>query len=304
MIKRLAKQGLHNAVRRLSWGAREAAFDALVQRMGEEEAFCRLAARIGISGVIANGAYGFFESASNDRVILPTYARTGRWARRTNDFFIEFFRGTDAGTYLDIGANIGLATVPIGKLSTVRCIAFEAEPINFSHLKANVQRNGVSDCTELYQIALSDRSGQIDFGLAGDGNLGDHRIVSSPGERATVRVPTARLDDLVGDIRAPLGVKIDTQGAEPLILAGGPRTLGLANALVMEFCPAMMAALSGNVESIFGFLEGFDRIAIAAGEADSPLDFQTPSEAVMFLRALNKRAQNDPRDYVDVFGLR
>ena len=57
-----------------------------------------------------------------------------------------------------------------------------------------------------------------------------------------------------------LGVKIDTQGAEPFIIAGGRRTLSPAQLLVLEWCPYMMARMGGDPMVVLQFLRGSFRI--------------------------------------------
>jgi FkbM family methyltransferase len=58
-----------------------------------------------------------------------------------NSLFSNFFQANDGGTYLDIGANIGLTTIPIAQLPDVQCIAFEPAPENFRNVQANVRAN-------------------------------------------------------------------------------------------------------------------------------------------------------------------
>jgi hypothetical protein len=60
----------------------------------------------------ASGSYGLIRSSLNDGLILPAYARTGVYEPRLAALFCEFFASQGGGTYLDIGANIGLTTIP------------------------------------------------------------------------------------------------------------------------------------------------------------------------------------------------
>ena len=55
--------------------------------------------------------------------------------------FVDFFEERDSGTYLDIGANIGLTTIPIARNHRVRCHSFEPDPGLFVHLLENIHRN-------------------------------------------------------------------------------------------------------------------------------------------------------------------
>jgi FkbM family methyltransferase len=85
----------------------------------------------------------------------------------------------------------------------------------------------------IHAIALCDRDGDLTFELAPKAS-GDNRIrtgTESGGQlnesaRPTVTVPGRRLDGLLPrPIRQPLGIKIDTQGAEPLVVGEAPLSL-------------------------------------------------------------------------------
>ena len=56
-----------------------------------------------------------------------------------------------------------------------------------------------------------------------------------------------RSTKLPGNLKGPLAVKIDTQGAEPFVVSGGKETLGRAGLIVSEFGPDGMAQLGGNL---------------------------------------------------------
>ena len=63
--------------------------------------------------------------------MLPTYAKTGRWNHEMNERLTSFF-AKDGGTYIDVGANIGLTTIPTAQNPNVNVIAFEPDPCQFS----------------------------------------------------------------------------------------------------------------------------------------------------------------------------
>ncbi len=91
MVKTIAKRMLASTVLRLPWGAREAIHDALCDRLGSTETMARAASRAGVTGISAPGRWGTIQSAASDRSILPVYARTGDWARRTHEALADFF---------------------------------------------------------------------------------------------------------------------------------------------------------------------------------------------------------------------
>ena len=124
--------------------------------------------------------------------------------------FLRYIQSLElAGTYLDIGAYIGTHTVFFAMMCpATRVHSFEPQPSFFSRLVANVEMNGLSDRVVTHQLALSECS--------------DQRIrLSFEGE--TSDVATRRLDDVVTEPVAL--VKMDVEGMEPLVLAGGRRLL-------------------------------------------------------------------------------
>jgi FkbM family methyltransferase len=236
---------------------------ALARAIADDKAFIRkhghrliiaMAPECGIVSLQAMGEYGPIVSDSHDSGAFLAYARMGRWAESTNATFGEFFDARGGGVYLDIGANIGLTTIPIAQgRPSVACFAFEPDPANFRNLSINVAANCPHQNVKLFQTALFDRCADVEFELAPN-NLADHRIrlrepvVSRLDEddRRTITVRAAPLDQLVDEIHGPLAVKIDTQGAEPFVFAGGARTLAKADLLVTEWAPYYMARLGGD----------------------------------------------------------
>lgn len=114
----------------------------------------------------------------------------------------------------DIGANIGffslLASRLVGTHGAV--YAFEPHPRNAAILRRHVTLNHASNVTVI-EAAVSDRSGQVR--LMGDGSTAR---VDSQG----VSVAALALDDLHddGNIRTPVVIKMDVEGAELAALKG------------------------------------------------------------------------------------
>jgi FkbM family methyltransferase len=244
---------------------------AIVRAIAEDKSFARahglrliaaMAPECGIDALRARGDYGPIVSASSDASVFLQYARTGVWAERTNAAFGAFFDAHGSGVYLDIGANIGLTTIPIAQRAFVSCLAFEPEPENFRNLSTNVAANCLHGNVELFRTALFDHDALLTFELAPN-NLGDHRIrlgdcklnLQDEHKRRTITVSAAPLDALVGEIKSPLAVKIDTQGAEPFVVAGGRRTLSGARLLVIEWSPYHMSRMGGDPRIVLDLLK-------------------------------------------------
>ena len=142
--------------------------------------------------------------------------------------------------YIDVGANIGLFTLiaaqRVGKEGHV--YAFEPTPTSYERLMANVRLNRFSNVTA-YQIALSDTSGQVEMAVSLDGYDGRNSIATPTGgeQFSTELVRTTTLDqfvqeqNLTGNLTM---VKIDVEGWETHVLAGGKKSLSASEAPVLQ----------------------------------------------------------------------
>jgi FkbM family methyltransferase len=307
VIKRLAKYLIRSAVPRLPGGVRQALLDAFCATPdGAAELLARLAPQLGITEFGSNGDYGLIRSVSSDIAILPTYAQRKAWSRGINALLIDFFRER-GGTYFDVGANIGLTTIPVAQNPLVKCLAFEPEPANFAHLADNVSRNAKHGNVELHPIAILDSRRTVILGVA-EGNIGDHRIgFDDDSGRRTVEVFGIPLDEFYDCVTGSLAIKMDIQGAEPLAIIGGRKTLMKAELVIMEFWPHGMRAHGGDPESVIEFISGFSKVAFTNGEEEKSLTWLSPSmasaELRQFVRERGTRGK-DARAYIDVIGRR
>jgi FkbM family methyltransferase len=266
-----------------------------------------LAPACGVAELIVEGEYGAIQSAATDSVVLGTYAKTGRWAHRTNSLLVDFFKKAEHGTYLDVGANIGLTTIPLACNRNVRCLAFEPEPINFANLRANVTANCTHGNVVLYQLAvLCGKNSRAVLELSSN-NLGDHRIrtasmTGTVGKTAkAISVDAAALDDVAGEISHPLAIKIDTQGAEPLVFAGGPLTISQADLLIAEWWPYGMSTHQRNLNIVTNMLKAnFRRMRIGPGEEGQLGPYLAAEAGCDYLLEVATKYRHDSDFYVDV----
>ena len=247
----------------------------------------RLARSCGISGFVADGEYGIVQGAVTDAVVFPVYAQRKTWAAEVISVFAEYLR--EGGTYIDIGANIGLTTISIARNPRVSCLAFEPDPTNFRLLCANIAANCPHGNITAYDLALLDRDTSLPLEMS-PWNGGDRRarLTDESGEYGeygesawpAVEVRARRLDDLAPDPHGPLGAKIDTQGAEPFVLAGGQRTLGAAGLLAIEFWPYGMSRTGGDPQLVIDFLQtNFREGRVSVGGKEDGFDDWQPITA-------------------------
>nr|WP_303647541.1 FkbM family methyltransferase [Haloarchaeobius amylolyticus] len=133
----------------------------------------------------------------------------------------------------DIGANTGLYTLfAAKKCHKGEVIAFEPYPPNVQLLKKDIERNSLTNVTVI-EKALSNSVGSIEFSqpTVADVGYGSSSIQAEKSD-STIDVPTTTGDQLISSTRAPQPnvVKIDVEGAEPLVIEG------LADALSQQEC--------------------------------------------------------------------
>lgn len=137
----------------------------------------------------------------------------------------------------DIGANIGQYSIfcAVTKKGTV-VYSFEPSATTFSKLNENIFVNGLSGVVTPYNIAFSDKTNLARFQITtlkpGYAMhqldvLGNSRQMDSKGYSHTQGICTLSLDDVTGrfGLRVPHHIKIDVDGVENLIVAGGKNLL-------------------------------------------------------------------------------
>ncbi|WP_341987923.1 FkbM family methyltransferase [Azorhizobium sp. AG788] len=127
---------------------------------------------------------------------------------------------------LDVGANVGMFSCSLAaQRPDLRIIAVEPVPQNVECLRRNIQINGLNN-VEVVHAAVSDKPGTVRVNVNGPWS-----VVTETGE---VEVPAMSMDQFM--YARPGLVKIDVEGWEPYVLAGG-RTLisALRPKILMEF---------------------------------------------------------------------
>ena len=194
------------------------------------------------------------EGDSRDRLFMDCVVRSNEFEKGTVDLLVKYFTQYDQGTFIDVGANIGLITAPIAKIGHVKCICFEPDPNNYSYLARNVEINAKGNNVELHRIALANKSGVVRLEINNE-NHGLHRI-SSLGEIASypsglklLEVRAERLDSILNsqNLLHPIVVKMDIQGSEFLAIEGGRKLLSVVDMFIMEYEPDSLIQLGVNL---------------------------------------------------------
>lgn len=167
-------------------------------------------------------------------------------------------------TCLDVGANIGDATLHMARLAgpTGRVHAFEPAPSASARLHEHIAANRFDDRVVLHRLALSDRKGTATFAFAppaienqGMGSLvsGDTEVISLQTE-----VPLQTLDAFVDQhgIETIGLVKIDIQGGETMFFNGGAASLRRYRPpLLLEVGSHELAAIGSDSRRFLALVE-------------------------------------------------
>jgi FkbM family methyltransferase len=152
----------------------------------------------------------------------------------------------------DCGANLGLYDrFLVSNLGAGRVVAFEPSPENRRFLAANLALGGIADRVTVVPVALADEDSLAEFQVddvqtssgtlskvtGGEPSEGRRNLKLGP---LTEQVLCRRLDTVVAEEGLPLPdvIKIDVEGAEPLLLRG-------AASLLRERQPKLVVELHG-----------------------------------------------------------
>jgi len=190
---------------------------------------------------------------------------------------------------VDVGANVGtytlLALEGIG--TSGRVISYEPTPRTFDILKNNVQVNGYLEigCADLRRKAVSD-------GSCSTRTLHVHRTslthasffdeTSAAGSAELLEVDTVSLDNDLADVPRVDIVKIDAEGAEPMILQGMrqliERSPGIA--IFIEFAPEHLRRAGIDMAA---YLAGIRAMGFRVQEVVEPSgDLRTVDDETLF----------------------
>ena len=143
--------------------------------------------------------------------------------------------------FVDIGANFGLWALAAARRGCP-VIAVEPVPATRERLAANVRRNGLAERVEIVAAAISDAPGTLTLSLPA-GESGQASVHAGAAQRVeTFTVSAITLDQLIGERRVGF-LKIDIEGHEPALLAGGARVLasGQVERLLIELTSVALA---------------------------------------------------------------
>ncbi|WP_337188423.1 FkbM family methyltransferase [Phenylobacterium sp.] len=169
-----------------------------------------------------------FRFPAGDTAVGASLRDYGEFARVILDFLVD--HAGDAGTLLDVGANIGAIALPFAsRRPGWKVLAIEAHAELADILDANAKANGLANLS-VVRAAAGAETGVAEFpavSLMGERNFGDIGFDSAA--EAMRPVPMVTLDEVSNrDVRL---VKIDVEGFEPQVLAGAAALIAARRAV-------------------------------------------------------------------------
>jgi len=213
-----------------------------------------LTARSGTREATVAGNYAMsldLTNAIHRQIFMGTFARDmTRWAR-------ALLRA--GGTFLDVGAHAGyfslVAADRVGPDGAV--YAVEPNPRTFAALRRHLDTNHVAQ-VRAFLCGLSDREGTLRL-HAPPGQLDYNATVLPRSNWEVHEVPARRLDDClaewgVGQVDL---MKMDVEGAEPLVVGGGRESLarGVVRHMMIEINGPRLTEGGCSPAAFFALLE-------------------------------------------------
>ena len=155
------------------------------------------------------------ENTANDKVSAPLLV--GKlWEEYMHPLFKKYASTTQPGIVLDIGANIGVHTVFLGRFKETW--SFEPQHKTFKILEGNAKRNNKGNTIRCFNFGLSDTETSVVMDVPDKNNVGatsikkDQTTITGQNEKISLR----RFDDLWTENGKPrvLMIKIDIEGHE------------------------------------------------------------------------------------------
>lgn len=182
-------------------------------------------------------------------------AKYGGHEPEITSWIAGYLRASAPAIVVDVGANIGWHTIHAAKIGTVETVvAFEPDAFNGWLLDRNLTANDV-DNVIVERVAVGASPGVARLHRYKPSNNGRHSMIAAYG-RGSRLVPVVTLDGVLQDLGLadrPISlIKIDVEGFEPNVIAGGLGAIARASALITEVSPDLSKDGGLSVDEMVG----------------------------------------------------
>ncbi len=199
------------------------------------------------------------------------------WSTAHNSGFDSLIEScVDKEVVLDVGAHIGLVTMPLSRVvsKTGRVYAFEPGTINKLFLQRHIEINEISN-VEVLDLALGAKSngkalfqqhksvsGMNAFMVQGKSPDSQGAGVSRAPDMELIPVSVTTIDEFCSTrLLTPNVIKIDVEGAELLVLKGAVETLKEARPLIfLSVHPRQLAEFGSSIADLEHLIRSLDYV--------------------------------------------
>jgi len=166
------------------------------------------------------------------------------------DYLIYKIKKKQLNIFIDIGANIGIYSLRIGKNipNINKVISFEPLLETFHKLKINVIRNNLENKIDIYNYGLSSQSKDLFGILRKEGNL-KHAAGFNIHEEGKMKIAVKKFDDIYKFNKQKIAIKCDVEGHELEALKG------MSELLINNSCFIQIEIWEQNLEELSKYLE-------------------------------------------------
>jgi FkbM family methyltransferase len=252
-------------LRRSPWGRKAL---AAMNLLGSQLTRFALAFRRGPETV--DGSKMYLSEGGGPSVSFAMALLSGKYEQETRQLLERVVR--KGMTIVDVGAHVGYYALLFARWvgPEGRVFAFEPEPDNYALLRRNIALNDVANILA-FPKAVSDHRGTVRLFLSSQGN-DRHSIFQNPRSvvhESSREVSAVSLDQFLADEGWPRVdlVKMDVEGAEPVVLEGMQETIRRFPALKLVAELAPEALRSGGRDAI-DFLQRLAALGFAVNSIE------------------------------------
>jgi FkbM family methyltransferase len=217
--------------------------------------------RVLVKAVVAGHNIAYYVEA-DDRLLSPWFIITGQYETELTNYLVRELKKDSH--CIDVGANFGYFTCLMARFCPEgKIISIEADEKIFDIVQDNVFINGFHGTTQVLHAAAGTSNDEMTLyrRLTRSGNTSIAKLgeaytsaLGEPPEEAFV-VKGVRVDDFMPRLDGRVDfIKIDVEGAEPLVFQGARRTIEANPKLkiVMEWSPGQINAAGFEIS---GFVD-------------------------------------------------
>ena len=220
--------------------------------------------RVLVRIVVANANIAFIVE-SDDKLLTPWFMATGTYETDLTDFLVTQL--TKDSHCLDVGANFGYFTCLMARFCPEgKIIGVEADTQIYQLTRDNIDINGFGNVASARNAAARETAEPVTMyrrtGRSGNTSIASvsESFTREMGEPPVVpfTVPGLRVDDLLADFGGRLDfMKVDVEGAEPLVFRGARETISRNPQLtvVMEWSPGQIQHAGFHVAEFLSELD-------------------------------------------------